>query len=634
MPLIKTPDGQIVDLPDDATVAQRRALGVPVGTREAIEAGEREAIDAAYNDLNPYEKMIVGLRGSVRSGIMGVADTLGIADDAVAEFEARERPAIDAVARNPGFGTIGDMIPNVAAGAGGHIRSSIKEGLLEGAQAPEGERLGTGVVAGLQNLVFGKALEKAYETGSALVKTQVANRASRQAAGDAGQEITSAKDLVTNTDRASPVGALRERAAGIMDELTTTAGEGLEAVGQAERGRLAARADDLGLQVTPGQRYGNRQRQQLEVSFASNPITSGAFSDIAENNATRYAELATAAIGETGDAVTPAVLGRASDRLGATFNDVGAQLDEVLPEALAGDKIPRQFMNRLRTAAAREVGDIRNQTVGAQGGVNVIEENLRVRPMVDVIQQRIQDGTMTGRELMTIRSSLVDEVQQLRTTGGGAASGSQVFAMGDMVDAIDNLIVDSAAAGGQEGLASTYAVARSQWRVLQALEKSRALDNLGEVRSKTVDSALRREYPAEYRRGALTGDVAGREPSVQALADFFDATRIGSSVTQDIVGNSGTATRAFVGDLMNSDITPQSLTGLAARGTVGRMAGEAAAGAPGMVAGDVLPEQAMVGARSVLAAGQDQQTMGQAVDNFEDVLGQIMGAIGLGDEQR
>ena len=634
MPLVKLESGQVVDLPADATLEQLRAVGAPVSTGRAFEMAEREAIDAVFNELNPFEKIIVGFRGATRSAAAGISEALGIDPEGVARFEARERPALEAVARNPGFGTLGDLVPNIAAGAGGHIRSSIAEGLLEASQAPEGQGLATGVQAGFQNLIFGKVLEKGFKAGSSIIKTRRVAREAREAAGDLGDQVVRDVDLITATDRASPVGELVDRAPGIADELTATtqAAGGAESVGLAERARLSTRADELGIQVTAGQRYGNRQRQQLEVSLASNPITSRPFSEIAENNAIVYAQRANAAIGETGDAITPAVLGNATERLGNVFSDIGAQLDEVLPDALTGIDVPRSFLSRLRIAARRELGDIRNQAVTRSGAIERVSENLRVGPMVDVIQARLREGTLSGKQLMSIRSSLVDEMSQLRRgTGGGAAQGSQIFAMGDMVDAIDNLIVDAAAAGGKEALAAEYAVARSQWRVLQALENSRALDNVGAIRARTVDSALRREYPIEYRRGGLTGDVAGRSPEVQALADFFDATRIGASVTQDIVGNSGTATRAFVGDLLTSDITPRSMAALASRATVGRMVGSAVMAAPSGVPGAAIAPGVLQGVRGVVAAGTEPGTIEDVTDRFEDVLGNLLQAVGLGE---
>ena len=603
-----------------------------------------------FEKLNPVEKVIVGFGGATRSITAGVSDLLGINQAGLEEFERLERPAIDAVPL--GFGTVGEIIPNFAA-PGRVIAGGIGEGIIEALKAPEGERLATGVQAAGESALFAKGLQVAVRTGTRV------ERVIRDMGEDPGRPAPPAIDDVDliSPDAGRPLSSFQDRIqewVRKIDEGATTDGiPDVEAVGAPERKRLVDRAEDLGIFVSNGQRYGNKPLQSFENSLATNPITSRPWAENAERNSVRYAQILARAIGERGDAVTPAMLGNATARLSGEFSEIARDLDALMPGEAGMFGPATEFFDKIDGAALQEIGDIRNMRLitedlgqdvasGMTGRgrqfLRTIEENLKVRPMVDVIKFKIDDGSLSGTELMGIRSSLVDEVRTLSRNPTGAAQGTQLAAMGDMVDAIDDYVVRVTSEAGNLELAGRYAVARSQWRVLQAVQKGKALDNLGEVRARSVDSILRTEYPVEYRRGRLTGQEKGRSFEVQALADFMDATRIGASVTADIVGNSGTATRQVVGDLLQGDIT--GVTGLLARMAVGsrgsRAFMEAGRGPISGPAGRILmapaaevPQGVVRGGLAVGAAQAPGGTAEELVELDEERLVEFLEALGF-----
>jgi hypothetical protein len=176
----------------------------------------------------------------------------------------------------------------------------------------------------------------------------------------------------------------------------------------------------------------------------------------------------------------------------------------------------------------------------------LIDPNLIVGPAISNINELAGRGELDAKQLMAIRSSMVDRMQ--RAPRGDVVSGTQVQAMGEVVGAIDDLFAGAAREGGNPGAAEAYATARSQFRVLAALENSGASGELGNVSAAKLYTRLRKEYPMEFRRGGLTGKNPGASVQIQALSDLFDATRGGQAILPDIVGNSGSPTR--MGNLM------------------------------------------------------------------------------------
>ena len=551
-------------------------LGARLGPEpKDIQAEAKAAMVDEFNALNPLQQANVGMVGSLKgigSGILdvtGAGSVSGLANRAVDQFETTDRPAIDATrAGGMGFQTVGEVLPGLAAKGGPFWQAAVAGG--EAAlQAPAGQRVDMGMRALGEAWALGKAVDLgAQAIGKGRAGVGALRGASAETRITQQAPVTSIKQIMGGSP--VPVLSPAQRTAAVAGDL-----EGqLPAGPMGDRGRLrylAGRADELGIQLTPGQRSGSRARRGLENAFESNPTTGGPFHDILVNNEDKYGRLAARAIGETADNLSPDVLGRATTRLGREFNAVTEELQAVMPDLNAPNtKAASDFFNRVDNAKRQELGDFRNKRVVTEASgdrvIRQVESDLPIARYADVIEAMGRGGELDARELMNIRSSLADQIHTVAQQRGTVSNGTQIRAMGDMIDAIDRLVVDSAEGVAPE-LAGRYATARTQWRVLQAMQQGKATDPLGEIRAKSVDSILRREYPMEYRRGGLSGNVKGRDGALQDLANFFDATAIGAGVTNDIVGNSGTATRSVIGQALNNPT--QGVVNLLASLTVG-----------------------------------------------------------------
>lgn len=598
---IPLPDGRIItDVPDD--VGQAQAIdGFFEAQRPDIGARARDAQRAVFDDLSMGEKAIVGFRGATRSLAAGLLGSFDAGRQAVRDFEARERSGIEVAGESLGPQTITEAIPNMAASAR-MLPGAIFEGVVEGLQAPPGQGVERALQGAGESVVGNVAFRTAANTIN--LAWSGAKQAGRALTRDPVQPtVVTDIDLIrsgtTPYDRLAATA--QEVGEGFADEVPTS---------QAERLRLVAQADRLGIRVTPGQRFGNQARQQVEASMASFPPTSAPFAELAEGNSVRYAQLLNRAIGENGDAVTPITLGRATERLGRTFRDVAGRLEAPFQNSKRTGAFA-EFLNAVQEAGSAARQDIRNATpIRFEDLVVGVEQAPSpVSNLADVLEFQSGEPSFGVGDLMSVRSSLVDEISQLTSGRGNAVRGSEVRSLGDMVNAIDNLLVSAGEEAGGDAVeaAGEYAVARTQWRLLQAIQNPGSINQLGEVSAKRLNNVLNREYPGEYRRGGLTGVAPGRSYAGQAMSDFMDATRVGATVSQDIVGNSGTPTRLYLQNLAQS---PESIVGVGLRYAGGNEVGRAALAIPSS-SGGVSPDAA---SRVGAAFGGSEQPGGESVD--------------------
>jgi hypothetical protein len=120
-------------------------------------------------------------------------------------------------------------------------------------------------------------------------------------------------------------------------------------------------------------------------------------------------------------------------------------------------------------------------------------------------------------------------------------------------------------AGGDLGV--RYADARAAYRLADALDTGNVIRN-GNVMTGRAATVLKKRYPAEFARGNQYGAVLD-----QSLLDAFDVIRV-SNRFGDIVGDSGTATRMSIQNILNN---PQgTLTGQLLASGIGATMGPAA----------------------------------------------------------
>lgn len=292
--------------------------------------------------------------------------------------------------------------------------------------------------------------------------------------------------------------------------------------GSAEYSRLLSRGEDMGFIFSAGERTRSGPIRQLEAARASNPLTSGLDLARKENNSGQLNRLALGAIGEEVPAGARAVEFRESS-LGAANNRLADEF-----EAVAGDasiRLDQELFDELHRISNAS----QSTSIKATGVPDVVER------FVELTGENLE---INGARLLSERSDLVGAIRRLERSDQ-AGAGPTARRLREIVDAVDAAVTRQL----PDELAQRYARARGQFRMLTTLDRPGMIAN-GKVQGGKFAAALRRDYPAEFRRGDQFGTV---QVGDQATADLFDAARI-TSEFKDIVGDSGTTTRS---SLMN-----------------------------------------------------------------------------------
>ena len=155
-------------------------------------------------------------------------------------------------------------------------------------------------------------------------------------------------------------------------------------------------------------------------------------------------------------------------------------------------------------------------------------EASRALKQIDNIYPDLLAGKVAKKDIGELIKRIQGEASNL--SGKGMQQASDDLLM--MKDIIENSIEDAAG----EGTKAAFKAARQQWGHLRVLEKGSVLTR-GNINPRSLNSALKQEYGATFKRGLREGD------------DLFDAARITEQMA-DIVGNSGTATRMHMADMI------------------------------------------------------------------------------------
>jgi hypothetical protein len=349
----------------------------------------------------------------------------------------------------------------------------------------------------------------------------------------------------------------RERAAQAPTMQVSGGGSTLGAVGPdpsssltEAQSRLLQRGQELGFRATPGQASGSRALQQMEARMESSPLFSGPFNEIRNMNQQALNRQVASAIGETGDNLNSAVLGRAEARIGNVFDEVADNVSRVVPQD--------DVLTRLASIEQEAEG--------------LLSKPLLDNALVNQFFDRVATGEMTGAQLRNFSSKLGKSAKgQMTSASGDRELGEALFQVKDVVD-------DLIGQGIQDpGLAAAYNAARQQYRTLMQITTQPNVVNPSSGNVSGVNLA------ASLQRRDRSGFLFGRNES-----DLYDAARYAQAF-RPIVGDSGTATR-----MMNIDPLTAMLsipTNIATRGytsqTSANLAGAAGQGLLPNIAGDV-----------------------------------------------
>lgn len=543
MTKIKLASGEEIDVGDPALLDPeiREALIAASDTGPIdIKGAADRAMRRAWEDLNAPEKAIVGFRGKTRSIASGALEMLGIAPESVEYFENVERPAIEAGSGDLA-GELGAALPNIMGGPARLGPAIAFEAGMESLAAPAGQGASAGAEAagwalggGLAGKGLGMAADFAADTYQRVSRAVAEMRATAGAVPDPGT-------VTGNVRYSQQIRELTpgERAANLV-ETGTALDELMAPEVPAVWNRLVSAGDRLGLQATPGQRAGNKARQQLEASLASTPGLSEPFIQMADNNADMLAQYLGRAMGVNTKSLDETSLAAAHGLVTEQFGRIADEIGPNIREAEGAGAAIQTFLQDINRAAQIERRDI-TRAVRRKDGVPVPDQatgvaDETVRNITDLIDPE-GVGQVSGAELMAWRSNVVARMDSLQRSGKDPSS---LLALGDMVEAMDDLMLRVAG----PDVATRYRTVRSQYRLQKTLEN--VLRGDGALSSRTIRNRLAAEYPEEFRRGGLRSDLSGLSEQDAALAAAFDAVKWSATVGQDVVANSGTATRSYI----------------------------------------------------------------------------------------
>lgn len=264
------------------------------------------------------------------------------------------------------------------------------------------------------------------------------------------------------------------------------------------------RGQQMGFQLTPGQRTGSRALQQLEAKLESQPMTSGAFNTIKDNNQKVLNRAAARAIGEDADVLDAGVLEKALDRIGGVYNMV--KVDKPAPIN------PDDFLGRLSAIEGEFEG----------------LANITQHPLVTKFLGFAEKGAASQRQLADLSSKL-GRVANNQMTGaaGDRELGLALFQVKDMADDMleGNLTGETL---------KQFQKARGEYRNLMLLTSRQGVVNpsSGNVAGGSLAAALQ----SKDKRGFMFN---------KNQSELYDAARFAQAF-KPIVGDSGTATRSVL----------------------------------------------------------------------------------------
>lgn len=277
------------------------------------------------------------------------------------------------------------------------------------------------------------------------------------------------------------------------------------------RSQAALVARNPEFRLTPGQASGSKALQQMEAKLESQPMTSGTFNAIKDQNQRLVNRRVAEAIGIRGtDAVDDVTLNAAHDRVDRIYSMVRRTGNREID--------PDIFVNWLSDIDSKYTG-----MIGADGAGSVLDN-----PLVKRLYSYAQNGNASAEQLVDLSSQLGKAARNQMT---GASGNRQLgMALADVKDIADDLV--------QQGLSGRssklFSQARGNYRNLVMLESRIGVVNpsTGNVSGGTLANVLQQKDKHGY--------LLGKNQS-----PMYDAARLAQAF-KPVVGDSGTATRSVM----------------------------------------------------------------------------------------
>jgi hypothetical protein len=276
-----------------------------------------------------------------------------------------------------------------------------------------------------------------------------------------------------------------------------------------EQQRLIGVARTEGIPLTAAQEMGSRPLQTLESTFGTLPLTAGPQQDIWQRGRAGFNRAALRHIGETGDSLSPDVLRRARDRLGADYTRLSAQTT-VVPD--------QQFVQELGDTVANYAQRL----------------DVMRRPVFEAFAKQIDNAMAAGG----MPGAIYQRTRSMLSKMAKSYSNSDPF-YAEALRELRNALDSAASRSMPSHLQGDWARTNLQYGNLRTLEK--AMSNTttgaaaGNLQPTQLALAVKGQHPNGYAYGA---------------GPMNDLSRVGDSFIRDQIPNSGTPERTWMTNLL------------------------------------------------------------------------------------
>ncbi len=298
---------------------------------------------------------------------------------------------------------------------------------------------------------------------------------------------------------------------------------------EATRTDLANVLANEGVQMTAGQRTGNRPLQWAESVLGDTPFAGGRPGEIARNQQEQFTAAALRRAGETADRATPEVVNHAFDRIGNQFDAIGAR-NYVAPD--------QQFINDIVG-----VRDDYHNLVGPHARAPVVENTIN-----DIANQMGRSGGVLNGDQYNAMTSRIG-----RQARNAKADPQLQTALQGIKDSLDDAFERTLQTTGNTADLDALLEARRQYRNLLVIEKAATGAGSNTAEGLLSPSQLKGAVVQQNRRGYARGQ-----------GDFADLARAGEAILRPLP-QSGTGPRTAIQHLL-------TLGGAAAGGPEGGLA--------------------------------------------------------------
>lgn len=506
---IKSPSGEVfeVNAPDDATEQQVLQY-----------AQEQFAQMSKPEQKNPEQEMSAGKEAlrAAEFGSRGFLESAAESIGAIPELAASGLRAINP-SLAPEKGYYPEVIKEGVSKFGRAISSPVNALVDFGPDEPQStlERgaygAGRGAADAAAFMVPGMAAAKLGQGVTKGVGQMMASQPAMQAAaGAAAGGVSDAADSELAglaAGLATPVIPAMVRGA-VSRAVTPFASQ----LGK-EEARLARAAEDIGIQLTPGQKTGSPSLQTMESSFAQLPFTAKPQGEIYDAQRKAFNRAVLSKAGISGDEVTPQVVDDAYKAIGKEFDQLADATTLRIDQRFLDDinLVSNEYGRRLPT-------DVAPVFKSYMDDLGILQKEIANKPEI------------AGREYQKLSSNIKKRARS------AANNPDLQQALNSLAGALDDVVMRS---GGPD-LRNAWQDVRRRYKNLLTIDKAaQGGTQSSRAGGDVAFNALRQAVKQMDKRGYARG-----------RGDLNELSRVGDFLGAAIPPDSGTARRSLIQGLM------------------------------------------------------------------------------------